>query len=67
MSSKKEHKDRVTQILKSTKETLTDTLQEELCNPTESGGEESINKITEDTIKQLIRFLKEDRLVTTKF
>ena len=53
-SSKKEHKDRVTHTLKSAKDTLTDTLQEELCNPTESGGEESMNKIREDTIKQLI-------------
>ena len=55
----------MTKTLKSAKETLTDTLQEELCNPTESGGEESMNTIREDTIKQLIRFLKEDRLVTT--
>ena len=65
-SSKKEHKDRVTQTLKSAKETLIDILQEELCNPTESGGEKSMNKIREDTIKQLICFLKDDRLVTTK-
>ena len=65
-SSKKEHKDRVAKTLEFAKKTLIDTLQEELSNPTESEGEESMDKIREDTIKQLIHFLKEDRLVTTR-
>ena len=50
-SSKREHKDWVARTLEFAKKTLIDTLQEELCNPTESQGEESTNKIREDTIK----------------
>ena len=65
-SSKREHKDRVAKTLEFAKKTLIDTLQEELSNPTESDGEESMDKIREDTIKWLIHFLKEDRLVTTR-
>ena len=41
-SSKREHKDRVARTLEFAKKTLIPTLQEELCNPTESEGEESI-------------------------
>ena len=56
----------VAKTLEFAKKTLIDTLQEELSNPTESEGEESMDKIREDTIKQLIHFLKEDKLVTTR-
>ena len=60
-SSKKDHTDR-----EFAKKTLIDTLQKELSNPAESEGEESMDKIREDTIKRLICFLKEDRLMTPR-
>ena len=65
-SSKKDHKDRVVKTLEFAKKTLIDTLLEEPSNPAESEGEKSMDKIREDTNKQLIPFLKEDKLMTPR-
>ena len=65
-SSKKANKDKLIKTLEVAKKTLIDTLQEELSNTIESASEETKEKFREDTIKQLIHFLKEDELHTPK-
>ena len=50
-SPKESNKDRLIKTVEFARKALTDTLQEELCNPTESPGEEIKDKTREDTIK----------------
>ena len=64
MNSKKANKDRLIKTLEFAKRALIDTLQEELSSTVESAGTK--DKFREDTIKQLIHFLKEDELPTPK-
>ena len=49
-----------------TQKTLTEALQEELQNPAEALEDEARETIRQDTIKWLIKFLKDDELPTPK-
>ena len=57
-NSKKASKDKLVQALEFAKRALIDTLQGELWNQIESA--ETKDKIREDTIRQLIQFLREN-------
>ena len=59
-NSKKASKDKLVQVLEFAKRALIDTLQCELWNQIESA--ETKDKIGEDTIRQLIQFLRENEL-----
>ena len=59
-SSKKANKDRLVQTLEVAKRALDDTLQGELWNQIESA--DARDKVREDTIRQLIQFLRENEL-----
>ena len=59
-SSKKTNKDKLVKTLEFAKRALIDTLQSELSSTIESA--ETKDKVREDTIKQLIHFLKENEL-----
>ena len=59
-SSKKANKDRLVHILETAKRLLVDTLQGELWNQIESA--DARDKVREDTIRQLIQFLRENEL-----
>ena len=63
-SSKKASKDKLVQTLEFAKRALIDTLQGELCSPIKSA--ETKDKIREDTIRQLIQFLRENELHAPK-
>ena len=63
-SSKKACKDKLVQTLEFAQKTLIDTLQGELCSPIKSA--ETKDKIREDTIRQLIQFLRENELYVPK-
>ena len=64
VSSKKANKDKIIKTLEFAKKALIDTLQEELSFTVESA--ETMDKCREDTIKQLIHFLKENELHAPK-
>ena len=59
-SSKKANKDRLVQTLEVAKRDFVDTLQGELWNQIKSA--DTRDKIREDTIRQLIQFLRENEL-----
>ena len=59
-SSKKANKNRLIHILETTKRALVDTLQGELWDQIESA--DAKNRVREDTIRQLIQFLRENEL-----
>ena len=65
-SAKKATKDKLTREMEVAKKALTEALQEELNNQTESTGDENRDKIRKDTAKWLIHFIKDDRLPTLK-
>ena len=63
-SSKKANKVKLIKTLEFAKRALIDTLQGKLCSPIKSA--ETKDRIREDTIRQLIQFLRENELHVPK-